>query len=301
MIARGALIDGSRGGRDIPYKIYCPVEQGLKNLPLVVWSHGLGGGAEGAAFLARFLASQGYIILHVQHRGSDTKLWEGKPGHPWDVIRNTHIPRSASLDRFRDIPFVLDNLPRLAQEHPEVAEHWDTSRIGMSGHSFGALTTQIMAGQMFPDETKTLIRMFEGRFRAGILYSPVPVLHHPGSTDARVFGPIEMPLFHMTGTADENPMGEFGYERRLAVFNESGASEKHLLVLEGGDHMVFAGSRGGLAENPRREVHEKIIKGAALAFWDAYLKDDARARDWLTGGGFSKALAGQGRYEFRTR
>ena len=53
-----------------------------------------------------------------------------------------------------------------------------------------------------------------------------------------------------------------------------------MIVLEDGDHMVFNGSRGKLAANPKRDVHERIIKVLSLAFWDAYLKDDQAA---LTG------------------
>lgn len=297
LIARGVLIDEARDNRDIPYKIYYPVNHNLTGLPLVVWSHGLGGSADGAAFLSRFIASHGYVVLNVQHRGTDSSLWEGKPGHPWDIIRNTHIPRSASLDRFRDIPFVLDNLPRIAAAHPEAAQHWDSSRIGMSGHSFGALTTQVMAGQMFPGRDGELLRMPDKRFRAGILYSPVPIRHLSDAPDEEVYNPIELPLFYMTGTADQSPIEGFGYDLRLKVYEHSGAAEKHLLILEDGDHMVFAGSRGQLSSHPKRKIHEGIIKVAALAFWDMFLKDDPGARNWLTGGGFAQWLGDEAHYK----
>ncbi|HPF78862.1 MAG TPA: hypothetical protein PLF01_06165, partial [Alphaproteobacteria bacterium] len=151
MIIRDELIDHDRHDRPVKIKVYYPVNHTMTDLPVVIWSHGLGGSVDGAAFLSRFVASHGYVIVHVQHLGTDSSLWEGKEGHPWDIIRSTHIPRKATLNRFDDIPFVLNQLPDWMAAHPEVAEHADLSTMGKSGHSFGALTTQVMAGMMFPD------------------------------------------------------------------------------------------------------------------------------------------------------
>src|SRR5690606_38334092 len=92
---------------------------------------------------------------------------------------------------------------------------------------------------------------------------------------------------------DESPVEGFGFEERLRVFDHAGGGAQYLLVLEGGDHMVFTGSRGQLAENPLRQPQEDIIKILSLAFWDAWLKDDERARAWL-GGPASAWLGGMG-------
>ena len=47
----------------------------------------------------------------------------------------------------------------------------------MSGHSFGALTAQVMGGMSFPDSEGNLVSFKEDRFKAGILYSPGSVEH----------------------------------------------------------------------------------------------------------------------------
>lgn len=292
-IVKGVLTDAARGGRNVPYKLYFPLDA-ADDVPLVVWSHGLGGSRDGASFLARFLASHGYAVLNIQHAGTDSSLWEGKQGHPWDIIRATVIPRAASLERFRDVSFVLDSLDQLHADHPEARFRDDGP--GMSGHSFGAMTTQVMAGQLFPDENDRLVSFRETRFKAGILYSPVPIGHLTGAAPKDIYSAIDMPLFHMTGTDDASPIENFGYAERLAVYENSFKAEKQLLVLQGGDHMVYNGSRGQLEENPRRGLHETIIKIAALCYWDSYLKDNAAARAWLTGGGFAAWLDGNGSY-----
>lgn len=296
-MVRGQLVDHGRGNRVIALKFYYPQSHNLTQLPLIVWSHGLGGSVDGAAFISRFLTSHGYCILHVNHAGTDSSLWEGKPGHPWDIIKATPIPRSMTLARFADVPFVLDNLAEFINQYPDIAPHIDTKTIGMSGHSFGAMTTQVMCGQQFPDEQGILQDYSDPRFKCGVLYSPVPAFHLTGELPQRIYGSINRPLFHMTGTDDSSPVEGFDYTRRLDVYNNSGSAEKMLMILNDGDHMVYNGSRGKLGQNPNRELHESLIKISALAFWDAYLKGDENAKAWLTNGGFATYLNGHGTFK----
>ena len=70
-------------------------------------------------------------------------------------------------------------------------------------------------------------------------------------------------------------------------------------MLDHGDHMVYNGSRGKLEANPKRDVHEEIIKMLSLAFWDAYLKGDIAAKKWLTGADVKEWLADEATYQFK--
>ena len=273
------LFDPHRGHRQVPIKIYVPQVEGTSTLPTVIWSHGLGGSRDGAAFLARHIAEQGFIVINVTHRGTDTTLWEGKPGHPWDAIRATHISRRTTLHRFRDIPFVLNEVHRLQQDGEELFQRVDFNRLGMSGHSFGAATTQVMAGQML-GKGKRRYSLKDPRFKAGIAYS-MGAIYNGREAPEDIYSSITLPMLYMTGTDDSSPTNGKDYTDRLPIFEHAGGPDQHLLVLEDGDHMVFAGSRGGLKENPKREEHETIIKDVALAFWHAYLNDDQAARAWL--------------------
>jgi hypothetical protein len=112
-----------------------------------------------------------------------------------------------------------------------------------------------------------------------------------------VYPSINIPLFHMTGTDDGSPLSDLGYEIRLVVYEHT-HSEKHLMVLKDGDHMVFAGSRGKLGHTSNRKTHEAIIKIASLAYWDAQLKGDSVAQEWLTGEGFKAYLGDNATYEY---
>ena len=294
-ITRGEWIDEKRSGRKIPYKTYCPVDHDKAPFPVIIWSHGLGGSREGAGFISRYIASHGYIVIHIQHFGTDSSLWEGKPGHPWDVIRATYIPRSDTLQRFKDVPFALSQLQTL-----DIAPFMDLTRMGMSGHSFGGMTTQVMAGQ-YRGYGKTQYTLFQKDFKAGIIYSPSPFFQRKGLPPQDFYGGMRIPLLMMTGTEDASPLEKFGVEDRKEVFKYSGGPDQHLLVLDKGDHMVYNGSRGQLDENPKRSVHEEIIKVLSLAFWEAYLKGDQAAKDWLNHDAVKNYLADEATYEFREK
>lgn len=281
LIKRGTLVDAARDNREVPIKFYYPAEYEGKKLPVIVWSHGLGGSVDGASFLSRFLAGQGYVLLHIQHRGTDSSIWEGKDGHPWDIIRKTPIPRTTTLNRFLDVPFMLDNIESWLADYPEIAEIADFSNMGMSGHSFGALTTQVVAGQMFPDVDGKLKQYPDDRFSCGILYSPVPIAHLSLDEPEDIYGSISLPLLHMTGTEDSSPVEGWDYSKRLVIHKHAAPPRQYLHVLQDGDHMIYNGSRGQLGDNPQRDEHEAEIKQVALTYWDAYLKGDEDAKGWL--------------------
>ena len=297
LLKKGEFVDAARAGRVVPYKIYHPSGDDMSPMPVILWSHGFGGNRDGASFISRYLASHGYTIVHLTHDGTDSSLWEGKPGHPWDILKQTKITRETTLNRFGDVPFALDQLEIWAAENPDVGAYMDFSNIGMSGHSFGAMTTQVMAGQLFPLEDGTLASLRDPRIKAGIAYSPTAITHLSGADPDKLYGAIEIPMLHMTGTKDDSPVDGYDYKHRLVIFEHSGHAEKYLQIIEGGDHMVYNGTRGQLEVNPDRDLHEELIKVAALGFWDAQLKDDEKARAWLAEGGAAAYMAPYG--EFR--
>ena len=294
---RGVWHDAERHGRAVAYKIYRPILDKSEKLPVILWSHGLGGSRDGAGFLARYIASYKYIVVHIQHLGTDSSLWEGKAGHPWDAIRAAKIPRRATLQRFQDVPFAIDQL--FAMNDPMM----DLSRLGMCGHSFGALSTQMACGQS-RGRGRRLYRVQDDRIKCGIAYSPVTVQKKYNHPPEDFYGTIDRPMMYMTGTDDNSPViPNYTYHKRLEVFEfanmGAGAGDQHLLIKEGGDHMVYNGSRGGLGANDKRELHEQIICVASLLFWESYLRGDEISKNILTEGAFSGWLNGNGEYRYR--
>lgn len=294
LLKRGTLVDTSRFNddgsvRSVDFKLYHPsdIPQDEK-LPLIIWSHGYGGSHDGAGFLGRYVASHGYFVLHITHKGTDSSLWEGQGGHPWDVLKDLEISRTTTLNRYKDISFVLDAFPKWLRDETDLYPYVDFDTIGMSGHSFGAITTQVAAGQLTPDEQGEMISLHEPRILSAIAYSPVPGTSHLSNDDLEkerninIYETIKTPMLHMTGTHDESPMNGIPYDKRLKVYEQSHLAPKALLVKEEGDHMVYNGTRGALGASALRDRHEDMIKHISLAWWDAWLKESNGAHHWLT-------------------
>lgn len=279
LIKRGVWRDALRN-RDVRYKIYYPETAGNGPLPVILWSHGLGGTADGAGFLARFLASYGFIHVNIQHDGTDDSLWRGKPGHPWDNIRKTAISWETVRNRYLDVPFAMDQL-RVMNRSDEILENrLDLNRTGMSGHSFGAVTTQIMAGQLTGNDAPE--DLSDSRFMAAIAYSPVPNTRLELPPE-KVYGGIKIPLLHMTGTADDSPIDGDIQPLRDEIYRYAGQNGalQMSVIIGGADHMVFNGSRGQLPDYEGIETHKDNIKILALAWWSHFLNGEKAPMAWL--------------------
>lgn len=275
--------------RTVPWLIRYP--EGVTGpVPVAIFSHGLGGSRRGAVYYADHLVSHGYVVVMVQHPGSDVSIWRDKGIRPnfgnvdRAALAGVVADPMVTINRFLDIPFALDQLALMNADGP-LKGRMDLTRIGMSGHSFGAVTTQAMAGQVFPNGRS----LPEPRFTAFLAMSP------SGARDGdnnRAFGGVTRPFLSLTGTEDSFTIApgqgaaEAVADRRKPFTHLGGPSM--LVLLTGGDHMVFSGRQeiGGPAR-PLDDRHRLIIKAAALAWWDAWLKDDPKAKAWLKDGGMA--------------
>lgn len=282
LLERGEFEDESRNGRIVPCKIYYPVDHDLDKMPLVLWSHGFGGSMDGASFVSRFVASRGFVIVHLTHKGTDSSLWEGKGAHPWDILREIEIVPEMIFERVKDISFLLDKLEERNTLRPEISRYIDMERVGISGHSMGAITAQAMAGMKLPDAKGGLVNVRDERISCAVAYSPGPLNGFTDAPPEEIYGPICVPMFHMTGSDDNSPTKfVMDYKKRLIVRDNAGHPEQYVQILEGGDHMIYNGTRGKLTPNSRRAEHEALIIEAVEAFWRAYLSGDEIAKLWL--------------------
>ncbi len=284
--------------RDVPVRIFSPkmtqnkVEGATSGaFPVILFSHGLGGTREGGAIWGQHWASHGYIVLHLQHPGSDDAIWKGQsPSAAIDHLKTAHSIENSRL-RIGDVTFALDEIARLKQLKTMPWNSADLSHIGMSGHSFGSQTTLAVAGQKLPVPGFKSTR--DDRIKAAIAFSPNARLKTALDTQ---FGSISMPFFSITGTKDAAVMNDgTKAEDRLIPYQKMPAGEKYLTVFEGGDHMVFGGHGlgGRRPETARDREIQADVKAGTQAFWDSTLKQDEVAKKWLTSrvdGGFKSTL-----------
>lgn len=282
--------DNSRTRR-VPAKVYLPAT-GSGPFPIIIYSHGLGGTRESYEYLGRHWASHGYVSVHVQHLGSDDTVWRGLQA-PMKTMQAAAANLRNAIARPLDVRFAIDQVLQLASTPGPLRGRLDTNHIGMAGHSFGAYTTLAIAGQVLGREEHSL---GDARVKAAIaMSSPAP------KQDAdRAFSQIKIPIFHMTGTEDNSPIGNTSPRERRVPFDNIGRADQYLVTFTGGDHMVFSGRSGMRGQRNKDEVFHSLILQSSTAFWDAYLKDDKQAKQWLANGGFERALGKEGVFEKKT-
>jgi predicted dienelactone hydrolase len=188
-------------------------------------------------------------------------------------------------------------LHELQREEGPLQGRLDLKRLGVSGHSFGGSTTLAIAGQVyFTGDSAEKTRLADPRPKAMLVMSG-PGPKRKDRLD-EIYGEIRIPGLHMTGTLDESPIGLTAVADRRVPFDRIGGADQFLLILQGGDHMVFASTRR-LRKLPKDPRFHELILMSSTAFWDAYLRDDAKARQWLAGHGFDRALGEDGTFEKR--
>lgn len=284
--------DGDRG---IPIRVYLPPgsdDAAPGPAPLVLFSHGLGGSREGSSYLGRHWAARGYVAVFLQHPGSDVSVWRDVP--PRERMRAMREAASRRNFRLRveDVGAVLDALEVWAEPGSghALAGRLDLEHVGMSGHSFGALTTQAVSGQRVP---LLGARFRDPRVDAAVVMSPSAPRR--GSPE-RAFGQVEIPWLLMTGTRDTAAIGGQTLEDRLAVYPALPPGAAYELVLDGAQHSAFT-ERPLPGDAPRDPDHHPAILALSTAFWDATLKHDPAARAWLDGEGPRSLLAPADRWQ----
>jgi dienelactone hydrolase len=266
-------VDSARA-RSVPVRLYMPLAAaGASSVPLIVFSHGIGGSRRGYTYLGHHWANHGFASLHLQHTGSDRQLWSG---NPLQVLGRLHAAaqESEAIHRARDFSFALDQL--LAGEH---GARIDVARIVAAGHSYGANTTLMVAGARV-ERAGQALALRDARVRAAIVISAPPF--YGESDSARILGPIEIPTLHVTATEDiiRIPGYYSPASDRLAVFEATGGVSKMLAVFEGGSHNIFSDRQGSGGQVLNQQV-KSATQALSLAFLKQVLEGDAGLlSDW---------------------
>lgn len=259
----------SRRARTVLAKLYLPA-QSSGPVPLVVFSHGIGGSREGYTYLGKYWAANGYASLHLQHAGSDRNLWAGNPLTLVSRLQEA-AHESEAKDRALDLGFALDRLLG-----SEVAARIDPARIAAAGHSYGANTTLLAAGAQLRREGR-VVGFGDPRIRAAVVIS-APPFH--GEADAQdILRHVQIPTLHITAAADDIRIPGYasGLQERVDVYSAVGGARKSLAVFKGGSHSIFTDrlGTGGADWNPRvkaatRELAldflRSVFDGAPAAF-----------------------------------
>ncbi|MEI6177330.1 MAG: dienelactone hydrolase [Verrucomicrobiota bacterium] len=279
--------------RSLPVRVYLP--DATEPAPVILFSHGLGGSRDNNSYLGNHWAKRGYIVVFIQHPGSDEAVWkEKKTGQRMGAMK-----QAASVENFisrnKDIPIVIDALSAWNSDKTNpLHDRFDLKHIGMSGHSFGAVTTQSVAGQ---SAAGGRVSFTEPRLSAAVMMSPSP----PARGDpAMAFGSIKIPCLLMTGTLDDSQIGNSQAADRLKVFPNLTGAPAWQVVFDKATHMSF-GERDMKGNSETGNRYHKPILALTTAFWDAQLRGDKAAKAWLNGSGARSVLDPKDQWDLNTK
>jgi len=177
--------------------------------PLIVFAHALGSYNAQSTFLTTHLASHGYVVAAPTFPLSSVAAPGGQ------TIAD--VPEQA-----RDVSFVVDSLLAFARDpQNRFAGGVDADRIGVSGHSGGALTILVATYD-------AMLR--DPRIKAALPLSPPACFLQPGYFDA-----ANVPILVLQGDRDllADATGDAG-----AVYARA-QPPKALLLVHGGTHVGF--------------------------------------------------------------
>mgnify|MGYP000919649426 CR=1 FL=1 len=304
-VATITLRDESRK-KDLNIRVRAPKpskEAGSGPWPVIISSHGAGGSKDAFATLSAHWASHGYVVIHPTHSDSVQERREkGLPRieSPQDVVGNVRL-----TDRLADMTFTLDQLDEIAGKVEGLRDESGKSRIdkdkvGMSGHSAGAMTTQLAYGAKARAGGLGRARSYaDPRIKAAILISGQGL--EKRMFDKNSWADIAGPMMVFSGSLDTTPVSNETPESRTHPYVYAKPGNKYLVFIEGATHGSYQGKGGErfLREEPTTdpELIGAIVSSATTAFWDAHLKKQPEAGAYLKSDGLKKMAPGKVRYE----
>lgn len=282
------LHDAARN-KDLPLKVRFP-QAATGPRPVIVFSHGAGGSGEAFSELTTHWASYGYVVILPTHSDSIKLLQQKGEDLSWrkndlkQLIRNVH-----PYERLDDVRFILDSFDTLEAQIPGLKDAagkglLDRKRIGMAGHSAGALTTQMAFGVKVRQQILgEPVGVGDPRFQAAIVISGQGLTKRMFTEKS--WEDLRKPMLVITGSLDKSSLTAETPESRQQPFEFAPAGDKYLIFIEGATHSSFAGKKTSalLGEKPTSDLGmiTGVTASGTLAFWDAYLADNADAKAYL--------------------
>jgi predicted dienelactone hydrolase len=275
MVIDNTILHDNERNRNLALRITYPDAAGA--FPLLLISHYSGGNRHAYNELTAFLSSHGYVCITPDHADSAT----GRSGS---------MNFDAISQRTRDLSFILDSLPELTRVQPLLSGRIDTHHIGTVGHYLGALMAGLQSGvRWYPPEVRQPVSMTDARVKAVVMISPTGI--GQGLTE-HSWDKVTIPSMTVTGSGDSSQRTGKMAEWRTDGYRLSPAGEKYLVFIDG-YHSEGDPSRPGTVTYNEAvgDVSAAYVYSAVQKFLDAYLKQDASAKNWLVSGKMS-ALSG---------
>lgn len=250
-----------------------PIKNNIYDMPLVLFSHGLGGMKNQNSVQIEELASHGYFVASVDH-AYDAYLTVFDDGTTADY-RSSHsgidseesfwATRGPQLaTRAQDMTFLLDQIRLKSSRGEPLWRHVNTEHAGIFGHSFGGATSIVAAAR---DPRISAVIALDGWM------VPVP--------PEIIAEGINVPMLYMgqpywKGTP-------LNYEK-LDLLIDNNANKTYKLLIENTKHMDFSDAPqfsnfaqkiGYAGKIPSIEL-KQILNSKTLEFFDIHVRRQSK-------------------------
>lgn len=265
--------------RDLHLRVFYP--NGPGPYPVILFSPDEGHAGFCCEALTRHWATYGYVTLEPSHGGPAARGISGgkEESSSAKTLREGLNEPARWQSRVRDVSFVLDSLPELQKRIPTLADKIDAEHIGVGGESLGAFTAGVVGGALIDLPGQPAESFSDPRVKAIFLLSP----QGPGQfgLTSHSWDYVKLPMLSVTESLDRGEEKQKP-EWREIPFDRSQRADKFQVFIRGGEKTSFVSAKSFSQE---RAASGMSILGytnsAALAFWDAYLKSDPKAKMYL--------------------
>lgn len=272
--------------RLVPMKVYFPQQASDSGTyPIIIFSHGFGASKDFYGYLGKYYASHGYISIHPDHVGSNTTAYlkigaQVLTGQstPEEIAKN--VFENETVARIDDVEFTMNQLGAIEAQIPQLKGRMNKNAIGLAGHSYGAITTDLMSGMEGIAPSGKAINRGNSRIKAFASISGCSLIQQTPNAffpNVRTFSRIQAPVMRIQGTQEQatEELSNQYLINHLAAFNLFPLSgNKYEIQVQDSDHQDFAAvstKPGGLFNAIT------LTKNSSLAFFDKYLKNDPKA------------------------
>jgi predicted dienelactone hydrolase len=222
-----------------------------KKSPLIIYSPGLGSGLSNGESWCEAWVKAGNVVVTISHPITNDVIWDTEKTTFTNRLQQSLAGPQYDL-RVLDCKFVISELLKgsqssflekngLGQGDLKLEDYLDPERIGIAGHSYGALTVQSICGQ-------SGVGMIDHRIKAAIAFSPGSMTE----SSAKKMVNVKVPFFCIMGDHDNQVTFKKGLEKmtlgmplakRRWVYDNLPRGARQLWIIRPADHMTFAGEK----------------------------------------------------------
>lgn len=247
--------------------------------PLIIFSHGQAAIRWQSTYYTVLLASHGYVVASTDHEG----------GTLYDVVRGELQNVAVGVEtRPVDVTYLLNRLSRLKEEDP-LYGLLDLDHIGVTGHSFGALTSLRVAA--IDKRVKAIVPQAPVDANLAWLGLPQPVVlgipvHIQAAHDDKTLpwdtniDPTLLVMKDPLWLLDIVHGGHFTFSD-LCAFDLASIVDQVMLDIPGADVRKVLEDGCG-PTSPPASVSQPLINHFGVAFFNAQLKGSAASLELMS-------------------